>query len=59
MDNSPTKTTKTARITELESALEKALERWESCLRFKGAYLTKVDKDSELIDQLRKLARGN
>lgn len=47
------------RIEELEAALEKALQEWEHCLRFKGAYLIKMDKDAETIDKLRKLLHGN
>jgi len=47
------------RIEELEAALEKALQAWEHCLRFKGAYLIKMDKDEVTIDALRKLLRGN
>jgi hypothetical protein len=45
----------TKRIEELEAALEKALHGWESCLRFKGAYLVKMDKDDKIIDEMRKL----
>lgn len=47
------------RIEDLEKALEKALQEWEHCLRFKGAYLTKMDKDVETIDRLRKLLHGD
>jgi len=47
------------RIEELELALEKALQEWEHCLRFKGSYLTKMDKDVERIDAFRRLLRGN
>lgn len=47
------------RIEDLENALEKALHGWESCLRFKGAYLVKMDKDDKIINDLRKLLNGN
>jgi len=47
------------RIEELEAALEKALQGWEHCLRFKGPYLIKMDKDEANIDALRKVLRGN
>lgn len=47
------------RIEELEAALEKALQAWEHCLRFKGPYLIKMDKDEATIDTLRKVLRGN
>jgi len=47
------------RIEDLEAALEKALQEWEHCLRFKGAYLIKMDKDADTIDRLRKVLRGD
>lgn len=47
------------RIEELEAALEKALQEWEHCLRFKGAYLVKMDKDTDTIERLRKVLRGS
>lgn len=47
------------RIEELEAALQRALQGWEHCLRFKGAYLTKMDKDDKIIDDLRRLLNGN
>lgn len=47
------------RIEDLEAALDRALQEWEHCLRFKGAYLIKMDKDADTIDRLRKVLRGN
>jgi len=47
------------RIEDLEAALEKALQEWEHCLRFKGAYLIKMDKDADTIERLRKVLRGS
>lgn len=48
------------RIEELEAALDKALQNWENCcVRFKGSYLTKLDRDDVIIDNLRKILRGN
>lgn len=47
------------RVEELEQALDEALRRWDSCLRFKGSYLVKVDKDEVRIDELRKVLYRN